>query len=589
MRRTSTGPELSPYQSLSIERKDIRLLHVRPALQDGLISASLEVVSLVAFHGRYNAISWCWGDAKIRGSVLINDTKVNVPASAINVLQNLVLKSNRNDVPIWLDAICINQNDMVERAEQVGMMKDVYSMAHEVLAWGGPDEGLGCDVQHGINAIVQQCRENVSDSALGDRNSPVLRDPRSTYFKGYSYEPLPGGCDWSLICFFYSAELFSRLWIVQEISLARRPTCFFGDTAIPWIDVGLAAEWMIHRNYERPEYCGKYLQGITNCSIISHLRARLSRVDGMLTSSMHFKTSEPRDKIFGLLGLIQQEESMDEDTLIAVDYMLPVKDVYTMATKAVITATGRLTILRFPELNSRFAEVSGLVEGCPSWVPQFNAHSGLRTKGVRNLSTSSCDNHIEMKLDSSTPIHILRVQGLYVSSVSRVLGILTDDILNDFSRLSNFVHDILMAIKNTCPRDDLLDTLYRALTVRNNDTESLRLSFDTLIHDCLRIWPPSSATADLLEGSRFESPSSIYIEALRITNRYKSYFLADDGSIGLACSEAAEGDHICILFGNRLPFLLRSCSDGYTIVNNVFVEHLMDVGLLARLSDGVMC
>lgn len=570
-----------PYERLSTAKKEIRVLRVQAAQQAGRISATSHVISLEAECEPFNAISWCWGDASLRKSVLIDGVLIDVPARAVEVLQAVSLDGSRTDRPIWLDAICINQLDVKERAQQVAIMKDVYSRAENVFAWIGHASDDEEDVKIAIGAIIQQCRDNVDD--LGELDRPVLRDPRILHRRGFSYDLLPTTCNWSAISRFYSAELFSRLWIVQEISLARKPTCLLGNTCVPWVDVGLAAEWMMHRNYERPEYCGMYLQGIVNCSIISHFRARVSTVDGILTCSTQFKTTEPRDKIYGLLGLIQREvgdnTGRTQPDFLSVDYKLPVATVYTMATRMMIEMTGRLNVLRFPELNPEFASVCGLVEDCPSWVPQFNASSTMRTKGVRNLGSTGCDNDQKLVLDSSTPREILKVKGVVVSAVMRIIGVLTDDILNDLSRLFTFIFEIFHAQACFNGSADPFDALYRVLTARNGDTSYraavLRSSFNTLIDECWRTWPkligPSPVNCDNV------IPSSVYIDALRITNRYKSYFLAGDGRVGTGCSETAIGDRICILFGNRMPFLLRPDLKGEMIVNNIFVSEIMEV------------
>jgi hypothetical protein len=71
-------------------------------------------------------------DAKI--SILVNRTKLHLTQSLHNALKQLrVMKITK----LWINALCINQEDH-ERSRQVGLMKLIYSMAKEVIAWIGP-------------------------------------------------------------------------------------------------------------------------------------------------------------------------------------------------------------------------------------------------------------------------------------------------------------------------------------------------------------------------------------------------------------------------------------------------------------------
>jgi hypothetical protein len=42
---------------------------------------------------------------------------------------------------LWADAICINQEDLQERKQQLGLMGSIFSNAKYVIAWFGSDDG----------------------------------------------------------------------------------------------------------------------------------------------------------------------------------------------------------------------------------------------------------------------------------------------------------------------------------------------------------------------------------------------------------------------------------------------------------------
>lgn len=54
---------------------------------------------------------------------------------ALQELRNKYVKDTPQPVSVWADAICINQDDKEEQAQQVSMMQKVYAKAKEIVAW----------------------------------------------------------------------------------------------------------------------------------------------------------------------------------------------------------------------------------------------------------------------------------------------------------------------------------------------------------------------------------------------------------------------------------------------------------------------
>ncbi|KAH8900958.1 hypothetical protein GQ53DRAFT_611188, partial [Thozetella sp. PMI_491] len=84
---------------------------------------------------RYEALSYCWGD-------LGSDSTIECNGKALGIRRNLeeALRHLRHrDKPrlLWIDAICINQDDRAEKADQVPLMRNIYSRAERTLVWLG--------------------------------------------------------------------------------------------------------------------------------------------------------------------------------------------------------------------------------------------------------------------------------------------------------------------------------------------------------------------------------------------------------------------------------------------------------------------
>ncbi|KAF2028104.1 HET-domain-containing protein, partial [Setomelanomma holmii] len=82
----------------------------------------------------YNALSYVWGDSRVKESISCNGQRMDVTTNLADALRTLRPSSA---TWVWADAICINQDDVLERNSQVQLMKEVYSKAEKVAIWLG--------------------------------------------------------------------------------------------------------------------------------------------------------------------------------------------------------------------------------------------------------------------------------------------------------------------------------------------------------------------------------------------------------------------------------------------------------------------
>jgi hypothetical protein len=127
------------YNYVPLQYADsIRLLTLLPGDFDSPIQISIAEVRSKDNHS-YEALSYTWatedGDCRRSSQIKCDDTRIWVTKSCELALRYL-RKSDTNRI-LWVDAICINQKDLNERGHQVGIMRDVYSKATEVLIWLG--------------------------------------------------------------------------------------------------------------------------------------------------------------------------------------------------------------------------------------------------------------------------------------------------------------------------------------------------------------------------------------------------------------------------------------------------------------------
>lgn len=145
-----------PYKQLDIGGDQIRLLELRPGRNSSLVTCS------IGHHYLddgpvYVALSYTWGNIDITKPIVISrhrefvssrddpkvvqtvelETQVEVTINLEAALRQLRASGYEK---VWIDALCINQEDDAERREQVLKMNRIYKRAREVVVWLGPEK-----------------------------------------------------------------------------------------------------------------------------------------------------------------------------------------------------------------------------------------------------------------------------------------------------------------------------------------------------------------------------------------------------------------------------------------------------------------
>jgi len=111
------------YSSLASAERQIRLLRILSGSEEQPLECVLEPASLEEC--QYTALSYCWGSASDRKNIMVNGQTISVTKNLENALRHL--RKADQEIVVWADAICINQQDLAEKSIQVGMMGNIYS------------------------------------------------------------------------------------------------------------------------------------------------------------------------------------------------------------------------------------------------------------------------------------------------------------------------------------------------------------------------------------------------------------------------------------------------------------------------------
>lgn len=189
------------YDPLDTDFNEIRLLTLL-SQDTKVIHCTLEHVSLIN-PPEYVALSYCWGDPAATKEISINGAAVQVTWNLESALRHLRAKGYGR---LWVDAVCINQQDKTERSQLLLWMGSIYRRAEEVVAWTGEDFDLAIDFTNRLNSL------NKSRSA-----SPTAHDIREATLLELLARPY-----------------WKRVWIIQELALARRITIHCGRLETSW-------------------------------------------------------------------------------------------------------------------------------------------------------------------------------------------------------------------------------------------------------------------------------------------------------------------------------------------------------------------
>lgn len=207
----------NPYRYTPLDEKaqEIRLLTLLPRESPGRDEnkpqISLKVVQLVEDNvPEFEALSYAWGSTENALEILVVDASGSqvliVTRNLYDALQHL--RHETRPRVLWIDAICIDQQNIPERSSQIRRMADIYTLSKRVVVWLGREaddsslaldciEALGGKVNYDWRrAIINVTSQDPSDQDLADKNEPLRYNPQ----------------EWTAIVKLYTRSWFERLW-----------------------------------------------------------------------------------------------------------------------------------------------------------------------------------------------------------------------------------------------------------------------------------------------------------------------------------------------------------------------------------------
>ena len=267
----------------------------------------------------YDALSYCWGASEGVKTICLNGVPVRI---SINLEAALRCLRHSNETRLlWVDALCINQNDITEKSHQVEKMLDIYGAANGVFAWLGPETEATAAGMTILNDMVSGKRYVEGEPSWTSLPPDLVR---------------PGLDD------ILRRAYFTRLWVVQETAIAREVMLVCGAHTVSWVNK-VDVVWPIMRRLKAaliaPQWRATGVENVRLDLIVDLLQMQLDTgpesslwrktrpapdLLDVAYEARHKNSSDPRDRFYALLRLANR----NGDESIKPDYSAPVQHVY---------------------------------------------------------------------------------------------------------------------------------------------------------------------------------------------------------------------------------------------------------------------
>ena len=613
--------------------QSIRLLSLKPGNFNDHIESSLRVVSLND-RPTYEALSYVVGDTSIKTPIDCNEWSIDITENLQAALVHL--RSATTERVLWVDQICINQNDIKERNQQVSMMGQIFHKPQRVVVWLGAADDETPKVWHLL--IELAAMQDIED--LEKYHMDLMLKPRSftgpaevEHIHQWSSPALPqrlsslppkDSPQWNALRRLLSCPWFHRVWTFQEGIVGPHCDVYYGLYMMPWLQLSDASKAISVLGLGRwIEEAQRFVAWIT----IQAVRWRSQK-----RSTLHFilgqtrvrVATDPKDRIYAVRALVSETCA----TMIDVNYQRALQDIYSDAAKTCIVQDKCLSILSCVEVR-RTDESAHLI---PSWVPDWRFKTsvmvefGFRTAGGSGYFAAAGQSLPNM-LPTPNPTN-LNLRGFQVASVHAFVNVrdrlrLNEVCLNERNvscRCGRWDPDRWRTMYRTAAES----TRFPASSVEYGEKLDPIIAYvgNDLIHErssggaeAIEAAFRRTVTADLLprasgrlsetdaktiypviaswENKRLDDDAVAqvmleYDTCVSDTMFNRKFFIASQGKhmyMGTALGTLREGDCLCILLGGDIPFLLRQHGNVWRFVAEAYVYGIMDGEAMERTGE----
>ena len=567
----ATGSERKLYSYTPVACNHFRLLYV--SSDEGEPSYDIRHVSIES-PPTFSALSYTWdGQSPDRSLHLDDGATLKVTHNVERAIYHLNMLSKSKSYAIWIDGVCIDQENLKDKEAQVPLMGKIYTAAVRTVVWLGESTPQIEEALKASGALL---------SVLSKAPEVIALDERM--MSSYGLPPVESQF-WESLGHVLARSWFSRLWVLQEAVLAREIIFICGNTGIDFDILVNVVEGLEKISLTalplfntKIEHCPR---GIVSPMTISGLRKHFVQSPRkcieftvLLLSSSDRGCSDPRDRIYALLGMSGPE--LQEN--VQIRYDVPPTEIYLDYARWEIQQVNGPNILLLACWKHPRPDM-------PSWCPDFDADPQLIPLGAGH-SSDQYDAGTHPRINN--PGNICFITCLPTSNMIKTLGLHVDKVLKTLPAIWRFSSDTDMgpdkaqasrclAWERSCLElsqevfnrpDTVPEEHWRTLTANKFGSNA---SIADRQHDYERVLQVmacvghthanpdntsgyrktiSLTPAEMLGMLSFESSMNHAVQG-------RSFISTEQGRIGLVPSNARTGDMICVLFNVLTPLILR--------------------------------
>jgi hypothetical protein len=596
----------------------IRLATIQSSPQGKPVLRVLLFKAPIALAKDFVALSYCWGDQNEKVPIICNGKKFEITANLHAALTRITADSKDGLLCVWADALCINQEDVDERSSHITLMGRIYSSAKEVVIWLGAEEDDTTlafdtlkDFAHRWNQVSRLDYHGAPQDQIDELMDPEVgtEDVKLSAIKKLCSRP------W-----------FERTWTYQEAVLAKQATVLCGHQEIEWDDLKMANFWLINSGViaEVLNHGYNTVIGIVNAQRV--VSGEIAEGDPLallylLQHRRQSKATDPRDKVYGLLGIATNRGSL------APDYRRSLAEAYMETTRVLIVESRSLEVLNATYPLERASDL-------PSWAADWREdldgwQLGLRSgqngfpyhasSGSHPSIISSADQEqLKLKgfqLDRIQTVHDARsalacsADGTWLLATGQLracpasLGLtgtyahtsepysiayattLWADMMPYSGRGSEYFNSFLFSatlaamkaeeedkeVSSETPSQSINPRVIREILTEPGAGEvpEQELSFLQDLPDGIVSDASSLASKD---GEVVRE----MVEFIGSMTHKRVFFITEKGYIGIGFDCAQVGDIVVILLGGITPYVLRQQDENYLFLGESYVHGVMD-------------
>jgi hypothetical protein len=359
-------PNDSHYKPLT-SPNSIRILQLQPStvssseIQCSTIHKTLSECDRDILGG-YIALSYVWGSQENLQQIFFEEKPFYVTQNLCDALYHL--REPEKVVKLWVDAICINQNDIEERNQQVSMMGAIYTLARHTIIFLGKSSPKVDEVLHQLSLngswVDKKCEQEIAS-----------------------------GANWKLVAEeLLSRPWFYRVWIFQELVLSKDPWVQCGKSRLRWAEFcKFLRKWeevpspgriLSDPKLDSRQRSYKILRSLDDARTqfqIDKLQGKSAQnLVNVVLSRRGLGVTDPRDIIFGHMGVagldfpLKREGQPAYSMLTVPEYEKSITEVFNDFAKDVVEWSLDITIFSYVDDVSPSPRPHGLASWAQDWT-----------------------------------------------------------------------------------------------------------------------------------------------------------------------------------------------------------------------------